>query len=120
MRRVFMMNVKPKSVCILQESECAFKKGTVSNYIFFILLLFSLIFLKLTPTPLKFGVHPFTIPIVSLCMHAYRARITCTKLELYNNECAQYVCVCLCMHLRARACLPIVHANPDVFKPISC
>lgn len=93
MRRVFMMNVKPKSFCILQESECAFKKGTVSNYIFFILLLFSLIFLKLTPTPLKFGVHPFTIPIVSLCMHAYRARITCTKLELYNNECAQYVCV---------------------------
>lgn len=116
MRRVFMMNVKPKSFCILQESECAFKKGTVSNYIFFILLLFSLIFLKLTPTP-----HPpFTIPIVSLCMHAYRARITCAKLELYNNECAQYVCVCLCMHLRARACLPIVHANPDVFKPISC
>lgn len=49
MRRVFMINVKPKSFCILQESECAFEKGTVSNYIFFILLLFSLIFLKLTP-----------------------------------------------------------------------
>lgn len=119
MRRVFMINVKPKSFCILQESECAFKKGTVSNYIFFILLLFSLIFLKLTPL-LNLVCTPFTIPIVSLCMHAHGARITCTKLELYNNECAQYVCVCLCMHLQACARLPIVHANPDVFKPISC